>query len=499
MKDNPGLFNPDYLKVEEALNESEAFNAALFKFAPYPILITNLDGSIRYVNPALEALTGHSSEDIIGLNPPFPWWPPETGLEYKMNSRYFEKADTFRAERRFIRKNGETFWVMLSVKEVIVNGQPRFYLSSWVDFTERRKAEDRVKENERQLLEILNALTEGVSMISPDLTVMQANQAERRIMGTIRQEASLRDFFRNHYFKHISARGVPVPTSKSPVVKAIKKKKPVVNFEEGVVYKDGTVKWLNVCAVPITDDSGRVISVVRTITDITEQKRLREEREQFTKKLLEVQEEERKRISRELHDDTAQYLSLLTLEISSLIEKERVLGSPNVPQMEMFLNTAEKALQEVRRFSHELRPNVLEEVGLASAIELIINEFNGICGAQVDFSCSGSETRLSEENELALFRITQEALNNIRKHAEATKAEVRLGYHSGKVNLTISDNGKGFEYSPVHGPNRSGGLGLIGMRERANLIGANLTLKSQPGKGTVVSVALTLKKGYRRG
>jgi PAS domain S-box-containing protein len=117
-------FKSDPLKMEEALNEIEAFNAVLLNFAPYPILITNLDGSVRYVNPALETLSGYSSPEVIGLKPPFPWWPPEIGLKYRVTSSNFLKTDIFEAERRFIRKNGETFWVILNVKEVIVNGQP---------------------------------------------------------------------------------------------------------------------------------------------------------------------------------------------------------------------------------------------------------------------------------------------------------------------------------------------------------------------------------------
>lgn len=219
-----------------------------------------------------------------------------------------------------------------------------------------------------------------------------------------------------------------------------------------------------------------------------EQKRLQEEKEQFTRKLMEVQEEERKRISRDLHDETAQYLSLLSLEMGNLIEKDKSLSPEVTVKMKKLKEIADKSLQEVRRYSHELRPSVLEQFGLTEALELIIGEFNERKETQVDFRIRGEEARLKEEVELVLFRITQEALNNIRKHSEASKAEVILNFTPDKVRLTIADYGKGFDVSKKRTSNDKGGLGLVGIRERAGMVGANLRIKSSIGKGTNVSV-----------
>ena len=222
-----------------------------------------------------------------------------------------------------------------------------------------------------------------------------------------------------------------------------------------------------------------------------EQKRLQEEKEQFTRRLMEIQEEERKRISRELHDETAQYLALLSLEMDNLIEKEKGSSPESTARLKKLKETADKALQEVRRYSHELRPSVLEQFGLAEALELIIGEFNERKETQVEFKISGEETRLKEDVELVLFRITQEALNNIRKHSEAVRAEVILSFTSDKVKLTITDYGKGFDVTKKRISSDKGGLGLIGMRERAGLVGATLRIKSSIGKGTTVLVEMT--------
>ena len=238
-------------------------------------------------------------------------------------------------------------------------------------------------------------------------------------------------------------------------------------------------------------------------TDITECNRLKEllvkaktsletrlytERKQYAKKLMDVQEEERKRISRDLHDDTAQYLSLLALELDTLIDKEKSLTPAAISRLENLRAAAGKALQEVRRFSHELRPSMLESLGLCAAVELLINEINALGKICVSFDIDGSERRLTDETELVLFRITQEALSNIRKHSHATQAKVKIFYTSDSVRLSISDNGQGFDASQTKAPGTGGGLGLVGMKERAQLIGASFRLKTKIGTGTSISV-----------
>jgi two-component system, NarL family, sensor histidine kinase UhpB len=219
-----------------------------------------------------------------------------------------------------------------------------------------------------------------------------------------------------------------------------------------------------------------------------EQRSLQEEKEQFTRRLMEVQEEERKRISRDLHDETAQYLALLSLEMDNLISKEESSSQEVVSKLKRLKEIADKALHEVRRFSHELRPSVLEQFGLAEALKLIIGEFNERQETHVGFKIDGEEARLKEDVELVLFRITQEALNNIRKHSEAKAAEVILKFSSNKVSLSIADYGKGFDVSKKRVSSEKGGLGLVGMRERAGLVGAALKIKSTINKGTTVLV-----------
>jgi two-component system, NarL family, sensor histidine kinase DegS len=262
--------------------------------------------------------------------------------------------------------------------------------------------------------------------------------------------------------------------------------------EYNFIMADGTKLMAQLNARALLDASNKPAGYVLTIRDITEQKRLRDEREQFTRKLMEVQEEERKRISRDLHDETAQKIALITLELDSLCQKEKGLPEAITARINKIRETAENTLQEVRRFSHELRPSVLEHFGLSEALELIVDEMNSLGQIVVDIRVTGSERRLSEETEIALFRITQEALSNIRKHSLAQKAKVDLRYTPNKVKLMISDNGKGFNIEQKPENPLKSSLGLIGMRERAQLIGAKLHIKSMLNIGTTISVELDM-------
>ena len=235
-----------------------------------------------------------------------------------------------------------------------------------------------------------------------------------------------------------------------------------------------------------------------TFRDITERNKLREERQQFTRKLIDVQEEERKRISRDLHDETAQKISLVTLELDALLQQEKELSQKTAEDIRKIRNTANNTLQEVRRFSHELRPSVLEHFGLAEALEFVIEEINSSHQVDISISVTGEERRLPEETEIALFRIAQEALSNIRKHSGATKAEVNIKYTPRLIRLAVTDNGRGFETSANQDYSLNNRLGLVGMRERAQLIGAQLQINSISGKGTTISVEVPVKSSTDR-
>jgi len=243
-----------------------------------------------------------------------------------------------------------------------------------------------------------------------------------------------------------------------------------------------------------TDEQEKLLATVaHEIRVAVENGRLHQQRQEslqtYARQVTQAQEDERLRISRELHDETAQELVHMVRRIERLGEATH----EDVPrQVDELLTLARGTLQSVRRFSRDLRPSVLDDLGLVPAIELAVEATNTRLTGGAKLEVSGEPRRLGPAIELALFRIAQEALHNVEKHAEAESASVRLAFESSAVRLDVEDNGRGCEL-PQHVSQlaRKGKLGVLGMKERAELVGGSFDFSSVPGQGSRVSVVVT--------
>ncbi len=218
-----------------------------------------------------------------------------------------------------------------------------------------------------------------------------------------------------------------------------------------------------------------------------ENARLYENMRFYARQIIHAQEEERKRIAREAHDETAQILVALSRRLEALAADE---GLPQgfLDRLEGVRRLATNALQSVRRFSRDLRPPVLDDLGLVPAVEGLVAALREE-GIDAQLEVDGAPRRLEAEEELCLFRIAQEALNNVRRHAQASRVALRLGFYPACVRMSIQDDGRGFEApDSVVELARSGKLGLIGMHERARILGGTLRIDSRPGQGTTLTV-----------
>jgi len=204
-----------------------------------------------------------------------------------------------------------------------------------------------------------------------------------------------------------------------------------------------------------------------------------------------AQEEERLRIARELHDDTIQELIALKQRVQ--LARNAVRDQAAVRLLEALEVLAEGTIQNVRRMTAALRPIYLEDLGLVPALEVLARETNGGDALRVDFRHTGHERRLRGEAELALYRIAQQALNNVVRHALAQRATLEISFGGSEVRMEISDDGVGFSVPATATDFAPGGhFGLLGMRERADLIGAKFEVQSQPTRGTRLSVRLPI-------
>jgi len=248
-------------------------------------------------------------------------------------------------------------------------------------------------------------------------------------------------------------------------------------------------KWLHFTASPIRDNNGEITGAIETLEDVTERKSAEENLHHHLQEITKAQEEERKRIARELHDDTAQNLIALLHQLENLLNDKTKLPVREAKILWGFYEQIRDILQEVRHFSRDLRPSILDDLGLLPALEWAIEELKSTYWVETRLKVIGNERRLSPEAELLLFRIVQEALRNIAKHAQASKAEVKVEFDENKIMVTISDNGIGFQLPESLGAlPYTGKLGLAGMQERVQLLGGSLKLETELGKGTTVFV-----------
>lgn len=233
-----------------------------------------------------------------------------------------------------------------------------------------------------------------------------------------------------------------------------------------------------------------ITTVAQQVRVAVENARLYRQRQEslqsYARQVTQAQEDERLRIARELHDETAQELVLLSRKLEEL--KGRV-ASDQVQDIDGLLTMTRGTIQAVRRYSRDLRPSVLDDLGLRAAIEMVVEDTGHQLPKGAQLQVTGKERRLDGPLELALFRIAQEALRNVEKHSGATTARVDLDFGGNEIKLTVTDDGHGFSAAKnMSDLIRSGKLGMVGMKERAELVGGTFELRSNPGTGTQITV-----------
>ena len=236
------------------------------------------------------------------------------------------------------------------------------------------------------------------------------------------------------------------------------------------------------CSTALDTDGQEAVQV--TLSDITADKLRHRATAHYAAHVLKGQEEERRRISQELHDSPVQMLVHLCRTLDAAHEKAVVPETK--ASVEEARKIAEDSIKSLRDIARGLRPPALDDLGLAACVRRLAGDTNERLGIPVDVTLHGSERRLRHESELALFRITQEALSNVERHADANKVEVKLSFGRNTTSVIVKDSGRGFDSNTVQSISSLTSLGIIGMRERAELVGGELQIHSVPGTGTTV-------------
>ncbi|MGO4888055.1 PAS domain-containing sensor histidine kinase [Anaerobacillus sp. MEB173] len=242
--------------------------------------------------------------------------------------------------------------------------------------------------------------------------------------------------------------------------------------------KDGSYYWVNTTIVPFIDEHGKPYQYLAIRNEVTQLKKVEEELKVMMNRVIMIQEEERKRFSRELHDGIGQSL------FSLLIQMDQLINNHSIDALEKLREEVTFIIEDVRGLAWELRPSVLDDLGVVPAIRRYIENFSQHYGIEVEFECN-MKKRLDIQKETTIYRVIQEALKNIGKYAGVSEAKVTLLESETTVDVSIIDKGKGF----IRQSNTKG-VGLFSMEERARGIGGEFSISSTPGTGTVVEMTI---------
>ena len=256
--------------------------------------------------------------------------------------------------------------------------------------------------------------------------------------------------------------------------------------------KDKSEVWVQFTTSPVLSDS-QITAFQHIARDITEEKRMKESLRFYLRQVTMAQEDERKRIARELHDEVIQSLASLSLELDGFASSDKGLSRDKKVTLENLQHKTIILTEGVRHLSQSLRPPTLDRLGLLPALESLASDIGKRSEIALQVKAHGAGQRLPAEVELTLFRIAQEAIRNVWRHSQATSAEIVAEFDDCKARVTVSDNGKGFDVPPTtYDLVKEGRLGLAGMHERAQLLCGSLQIKSEPGKGTTVTIEVPM-------
>ena len=226
------------------------------------------------------------------------------------------------------------------------------------------------------------------------------------------------------------------------------------------------------------------------IADITERKMAEKALASLSGRLIEAQDEERKRIARELHDDYNQRLAMVAIDLEQLAENVGESSGETGQKFHVLLDRVSGLGTDLHSLSHRLHSSTLESLGLVAGLKAFCREFSDQQGIQVDFANENVPRGIPEDASLCIFRIAQEALRNVKRHSDSNRAEVRLEQLDGRLHLSVSDHGRGFDSNK---PPAERGIGIHSMEERLRLLGGKLEIQSRPMEGTRIDAWLPLK------
>ncbi|MGD8290094.1 MAG: PAS domain S-box protein [Desulfobacterales bacterium] len=479
--------------AQDALRESESRFRSLYHNTPAMLHSIDPEGRLVSVSDYWVELMGYGRDEVIGRKlTDFFTESSRQVAETKIIPRFFDTGFLQDIPYQYVKKNGEKIDVLLSaIADRDANGTIVRSLAVSIDITQRNRAEEALKQAKEEL-----------SLYSKDLERLVRKQtAEITNILTytpavvyIKDKAGRYTLVNTRYEELFNVRNTDIRSKTDDDVlpkqvadqfrasdaKVLKESRSL-QVEEYIQQSDGFHTYLAV-KFPIYDETGAISGVCGILNDITAVKKAQTQLRRLSGSIMANQEKERSAIARELHDELGQVLTALRMDSVWMYERFKS-SDPNAAKRALTMcHLIDKNIEDVRGMAFRLRPGVLDDLGLVDALEWYTADFE----RRTEIACVFEHENVPRLNDIvstAAYRIAQEALTNIARHSGAGRVKVSLRSSNGYLSLAVVDNGQGFDALHL---SESEGLGVAGMRERANLVGGFLDVKSRPQKGTRV-------------
>ena len=471
-------------RAQEKLQASEERYRDLVENSHELIGTHDLSGLILSANQAVASALGWPLDAIIGKNIR-DFLAPELAVKFHENMERVQANGGSRGLMVMITSSGERrIWEYYNslrsegIAEPIVRGIAR-------DITEQRLSQKALRESEERYRELFENSRDAIYVHDLGGRYVSVNRAAELLSGFDRQE-----ILGKHYSNFLSPRNLR--NARENFCRKLDAPIETI-YEAEVVCKNGRRIPVEISSRMIYRD-GDPIGVQGIARDITERKRVQQALQDYSRRLVEVQEAERQNLSRELHDEIGQALTAIRINLE-WIRRFNIAAPEALPRIDESIDAVDDAVRRVRELALELRPSLLDDLGLASALRWYVDRFAFRTGINARVVGDIQRTNhIPHEIETAAFRIVQEALTNVARHSFATRVSIDISQDNGELHLEVHDNGIGFDSDRIlNGKSTATALGLRGMQERALAVNGDINISSQPRAGTHILIAVPLK------
>lgn len=463
---------------------------ALIDNNPLAVVLIDKEQRIRMCNAPFEQLFHYKETDVRGQRLDRLVTEGAQLQEAERLTRTTLSGQSFRITAVRRRRDGRRLDVEIYALPLILERSIVGALAFYQDITERKRAEEALRASEQRYRLLFERNLAGVYRTTADGEILDCNEAFARMFGFASpEEACKHSAWELHY----------QGAEREECMRYLQEFRSITNVECRLRRADGTPIWVLQNSTVIREEKGGPEAFEGTIIDITERKRAEDALRLLSRRLLHLQDQERRRIALELHETIAQQLAAISMYLSVIQQTGRELNEQGRKALEESIALVEECSRRTRTFSYLLHPPMLDDAGLLSALRWYVDGFSRRSGIRVNLIVQTDPGRLPRDVETALFRIVQESLTNVHRHSGSGAATILVAHRRREIRLEIRDRGCGISHGKVgRGEDSvvSLGVGIAGMQERVKQLGGRLEIQSSR-RGTAVRVVLPLDEDKR--